>query len=213
MTPIKTGLPIQQPQQPDDQGRNPQVMNAAKMYENQFLREMVKAMRQTVPENEVTPPSMGEKIFRNQLDDQYVDDWVEQGGVGFADVIYKQVMERYMNPPTARPQGPLRPDSPETRSKPIKLETKDMTLKIQTSSKTPTGLEVLAPWGGQILMSRSLEPGLQTILIDHGQGLKSSLVYKGWIGATEGSMVGPGQKLGGLSAQNPELLWRIQEKV
>lgn len=210
---IKSHLPVVQQPQVDEKGRNLQVMKAAQMYENQFLREMVKAMRQTVPENEVLPPSMAEKIFQSQLDDQYVDNWVERGGVGFADQIYQQIIERYMTPPSGRPQGPLAPEDSETRSQPIKIQEKDMTIKIKTSSSAPASLEVKSPWDGQVLMSRTLEPGLQSVLLDHGKGLYSSLVYKGWIGTTEGTQVQAGQKLGGLSIDNREVLWRIQEKV
>jgi flagellar protein FlgJ len=212
MTAINNQLPSVQPHLQEDNPRNPQVMKAAQMYENQFLREMVKAMRQTVPENEVLPPSMAEKIFQNQLDEQYVDNWVDRGGVGFADVIYQQIMERFMTPPGAKPQGPLKPQDPEATSQPIKTQDKDLTIKVKTSSVKPSYLEVLSPWSGKILMSSSPEPGLQTVMIDHGGGLNSSLVYKGWIGTREGAEVQAGQKLGGLSIENREVFWRIHDK-
>lgn len=206
------GIPMQRGPELDAQGRHPQVMDAARMYENHFLREMVKAMRQTVPESEANPMSMAEKIFRGKLDDQYVDDWVQQGGVGFADVIYQQVMDRFFTPPASRPSGPIQPDNPDIKAKPIKVQDNDMTIQIKGAS-APSDREVLAPWGGKVIQADALEGGLKSLILDHGGGLKSSLVYRGWIGTTPGSNIEPGQKLGGLSIQNPELLWRIQSKV
>jgi Rod binding domain-containing protein len=74
-------------------GVNEKVMNVAKMYERQFLGEMFKAMRATVSETE--KPSMAQNIYNSQRDDQYIDAWSEQGGVGFSNIIYDQIMERF----------------------------------------------------------------------------------------------------------------------
>jgi Rod binding domain-containing protein len=189
--------------------RNPEVLNAAKLYETQFLREMVRAMRKASPEgdHELVPKSMAEKIFSEQLDDKYVDDWVDNGGVGFADVIYKQMMETYFRAPEAPMRGPI-PTNKPVESKPISVTEKDMTLQLKV--KNGEKAEITAPWKGQVLMSRPLEHGMQSLLLDHGDGLKSSLVFKGSLLAPEGSEVGAGQRLGLLSPENPSVLWKIQ---
>ncbi len=72
---------------------NEKVMNVAKMYERQFLGEMFKAMRSTVSETD--KPSMAQNIYNSQRDEQYIDAWSEQGGVGFSKVIYDPIMERF----------------------------------------------------------------------------------------------------------------------
>src|SRR4051812_7776266 len=71
-------------------GENPRLREAAKLYEEQFLGEMVKAMRKTVSESDFLKPGMGEKIYRDQLDQQYVENWADQGGIGLADLIVEQ---------------------------------------------------------------------------------------------------------------------------
>lgn len=73
-------------------GRDPRVMNAAKMYERYFLGQMMKAMRSTVAKSELEKPSMGENIYREQLDDQYVESWSERGGIGLADMIHDELV-------------------------------------------------------------------------------------------------------------------------
>lgn len=187
--------------------KNPQVLKAARLYENQFLREMVRAMRKASPENEFMPPSMAEKIFKEQLDDEYVDQWVDSGGVGFADVIYNQLMEKYFSAPGARPQGPV-PMDKKFDAKPIALTEKDMTYQIRLKQGEST--DITAPWSGQVLMSRPLEHGVQSLLLDHGDGLKSSLVFKGSLLIPELTEVEAGQRIGLLSPENPSVLWKLQ---
>lgn len=84
-----------------------QLKEAAKMYEQHFLREMVKAMRKTVPEGEFLKANFAEKLYQEQLDHQYVDAWSESGGVGLADMIYDQIKMRYFSEPQIPVQGPI----------------------------------------------------------------------------------------------------------
>ncbi len=72
--------------------RDQRVLDAARMYEKYFLNQMVKAMRGTVSYSDLQKPSMGEEIYRDQLDDQYVDSWTESGGIGLADMIHDELM-------------------------------------------------------------------------------------------------------------------------
>jgi len=74
--------------------RDPRLLEASRMFEHEFLRQMVKEMRDTVPEDELMPDGVGGKIFKEELDKKYVENWVDGGGVGLADLIYDQVQER-----------------------------------------------------------------------------------------------------------------------
>lgn len=72
------------------------IREAAKMYEQQFLQEMIRAMRKTVQNSEITKPSMGEQIYQDQMFDQYAEQWANQGGNGLADVIYRELKEKLL---------------------------------------------------------------------------------------------------------------------
>src|SRR3954466_11813599 len=76
---------------------NKQLMDASKMYEHHFLQEMVKAMRSTVQESDLNSGGIGDKIYKDQLDDKYVESWSDQGGIGLANMIYDDMMEKYIN--------------------------------------------------------------------------------------------------------------------
>ncbi|MCB9073245.1 MAG: rod-binding protein [Bdellovibrionaceae bacterium] len=80
--------------QPIQNDLDTQLRQAAKMYEQQFLGEMMRAMRKTVEHSEVTKPSMAEKIYQDELYSQYAEKWVDNGGNGLADLIYKELKEK-----------------------------------------------------------------------------------------------------------------------
>ena len=58
----------------------------ADMYEQHFIREMMKQMRSTVSEGGFVKANNAEKIFQEQLDDQYADQWQKSGGIGFSKI-------------------------------------------------------------------------------------------------------------------------------
>lgn len=71
------------------------IRDVAELYEKQFLRDMVKQMRATVPTNEMFKASFAEGYFREQLDQEYVEKWGDKGGIGLGDMIYNQLLDRY----------------------------------------------------------------------------------------------------------------------
>ncbi len=73
-----------------------QIKKAATMYEQQFLQEMMRAMRKTVEHSEITKPSMAEKIYQDEMYNQYAEKWMESGGNGLADLIYKELKEKIL---------------------------------------------------------------------------------------------------------------------
>lgn len=201
-----SALLVTPPETKTQDSRHPKVLEAAKMYEGQFLREMVRAMKKTVPESEFMPESQAEKIFREQLDDQSVDNWVERGGVGMADLIYDQVMEKYAGTANLqRPRGPVSLDK-NTQLQMTKLRPEDITYKIQPSKNS---FDITAPWDAKVIGAQTLDQGLSSLLLDHG-GLKSSLVYKGSLLVPELVEVKAGQRLGLLNPSNEGVLWRVQ---
>jgi peptidoglycan hydrolase FlgJ len=196
------------PAPPDS--RNQKVLQAARMYEQQFLGSMVKAMRQTIGESELQPASMGEKIYRDQLDQNYVEEWSNTGGVGFADMIYNHVMEKYMGqgPNLQRPKGPLPIQG--TSSVNVKVEDEGQRTKIQIqrpqSNNSPSTLT--APWDSKATLVEG--QNLKAYILDHGNGLKSTLAFDGTPVIQNGQLVKAGAKLALLNPQSQEISWNIE---
>jgi len=179
--------------------RDPRLLEAARMYEKQFLREMVKAMRSTVMESDFVEHSQGEKIFREQLDDQYVDQWGSTGGVGLADLIYQNIEERFGSSVKLPPRknfklGPM-PIGPQTgRATAINPTSEGLEIKFRATSKEPNqgigskepnqGIDskepVTSPMGeGTLLAHGSINESERWAKIAHPNGLVSELKFKG----------------------------------
>ena len=100
---IAQAFPIHPPQA---QSEDAQARAVSKKYEEYFLDQMVKAMRKTIVPAE--KPTFAQQLYREQLDQQYVHKWSDQGGIGLAQLIYNQLKERYLDPSTVQPvNGPI----------------------------------------------------------------------------------------------------------
>ena len=190
-----------------------QLRDAAQLYEQHFMREMVKAMRQASPDGGLVEKSMGEKIFSEQLDNQYVENWSGRGGVGLADMIYTHVKERYFpEAQMAKPQGPLplKPESTgaikgEWKMKPLPLTPptmpdsvkNDIKMRFEGQDLPESGRQVQAPWSGKISKAFTAENGVSMVEIEHDQGLVSRMVFPGALdGQKLGQDVAAGAKIG-----------------
>lgn len=79
----------------DDPAYQKKLKDACRGFESMFMQMMWKEMRGTVPENSLFGESQGEKIFKDMLDTEMVDRMSEAGGVGLADMMYKQLTAQY----------------------------------------------------------------------------------------------------------------------
>jgi Rod binding domain-containing protein len=294
--------------------RNKKVEEVAKMYERQFLGEMFKAMRSTVSETD--KPSMAQNIYNSQRDDQYIDAWSEQGGVGFSNIIYDQMMERFfgqtqqghalkkqgmipitdreitkvsqvkngvatpiipesksvkaalsaaeavtvpsavsvspavrrtventepMPAPTPRPAadnrtteervaaGELFPTTatvaatqtkngtdPASATVPAPVVTSQTALQIEVRP-SPTGApaKIQAPWDAVILHSTKMDGSRTAVLLEHGKGLRSTLVFDGVLSAAAqpGQKIPRGEAIGTLNADAKSFLWNLAPQV
>lgn len=171
--------------------RDPRVMDAARMYEKYFLNQMVKAMRSTVKYSDLQKPTMGEEIYRDQLDDQYVDSWTNTGGIGLADMIHDELLGKAQMNKLRREA--MRASKGKTRT-PMALTDRDVLavrrLPTSVSGNGSGGSEtvlvslgktaiarsdapesVRSPWDGEIVQ---IQANHGKVLIDLKVGLKKS---------------------------------------
>jgi flagellar protein FlgJ len=217
--------PVRQPLTPEQQDQK--LQEAAKSLEGHFLREMVKQMRSTVPEGGgFIPTGQGEKIFREQLDQEYVEKWGDKGGIGLADMIHKQLLEKYgamlgITRATEKPRGPIRIDEKSLQQNPLKVQTPSAAGKIGRTSMqfdlqnaALDGKEVTAPWSGHLLGTKQLSPDEYLLEMSHDNGLKSQMVFRGMLEKSlqspqAGAEVQAGQRLGLLSPEAKSFFWTV----
>ncbi len=197
-----------------------QFRDVAQMYEKQFLREMMKSMRSTVSESEFLPASQGEKIFKEQLDQEYVEKWGDRGGIGIADMIYDQLVEKYgdkfgLKKDHIQTHGPLPLNAQsEFKALPIQNNRRDypLTLQFQRDAEKSSGLltELKSPWAGKLANKIKLSTEESLLEIFHDQGAKSQFVFRGEPSSIKvGQSLEQGQTLGLLSPDAKSFFWSL----
>lgn len=213
-------LPNAQTQQERLAKQDGQLREAAKMYEQHFIGQMVRAMRQSVPDGGIVQANFAEKIFREQLDNQYVENWANRGGVGLADMIYNHIKEKYFpqGGGVGTPQGPLplKGQGSTQGGGGIQLKSEkpsQSTFFIEsTSDKNGTqSRQVTSPWQAEVVAHFTHD---QTNVVDlaHSDGLSSRLIFSGTVeNLKAGDKIEPGQKLGALNSAAGGLTWVLQK--
>lgn len=205
--------------------RNAKVDEVAKLYEKQFLREMVKAMRGTVNFG-AEKPSMAENIYRDELDQQYVESWGENGGVGLSDLIYEQIMEKFFATAAGQElksqnKGQGIPLTDRDVSRVIRMKTQtpggnQVPLRVETKpSADGTSGKILAPWDGQVVAKARIEGGKTALTLAHGPKLRSTFVFQGVAGADvqPGAKLSQGSQVATLSPEIHSFLWNLNQSA
>lgn len=197
--------------------KDPRVYDASKMYEKYFLGEMVKAMRATVSEGGLMKSSMTDKIFKDQLDDQYVDKWTEKGGVGLADMIYEELMTKVLNAtrPAERPSGPIAlSDRDVSRVQKMQTAMSNQTAMRVELKPTEVGAgpgQIKAPWDSKVLTTTKVD-GKTTVLLEHDGGVRSALIFDGVPTQLKpGQTLKKGDALGVLNPEVKSFFWNVSQ--
>lgn len=205
---------------PEQKSPEQKLRDVSDMYEKHFLREMMKAMRSTVHEGGFVQSNQAEKIFKEQLDEQYVEKWGSRGGIGLSDMIYKQLMDKFgvmmgIKAPVVKPQGPLPLDAKsEYRVNPFQHPGKQHSLsyRIDVSVENKgTEKNVKAPWDGVLIGKKTLADEQTLVEVGHDNGLKSQMVFKGSLSKiSTGEKLQAGDTLGFLSSEAKSLYWTVE---
>ncbi len=198
----------------------------ANLYEKHFIREMMKQMRATVHESGFIKQNNAEKIFRDQLDDQYADKWGSAGGIGLSNLIYDQLMDKYgvsmgLKKGLDKPQGPIELDHKVNFSGQVRgasaAEASNETITFKLQSPDNQKSELKNPWAGTLLDKKYLEMDQMRYHIKHDNGLESLILTRGTgLGPEQklslGDTIEAGQQLGWVSSAS-HLFWTIKPNV
>lgn len=73
-----------------------ELKEACQGFEAMYMELMYKKMRDTVPEDELFGDSNADKIWQSMLDSEMMQQAAKSGGVGVADMLYKQLKPQVM---------------------------------------------------------------------------------------------------------------------
>ena len=208
----------------------------SELYEKHFIREMMKQMRATVHEGGFVKQNNAEKIFREQLDDQYADQWSKSGGIGLSQLIYDQLIDKFgtqmgIKQKVEKPQGPINFNSKSNFSGVTSVGSQaprafaenqlDLSPNTQMTFKflTPENekVELVSPWAGVLLDKKFMDMDQMQYRIKHDNGLESLILTRGTgLGSSPnlslGDTIQAGQQLGWASSASP-LFWTVKPIV
>ena len=207
---------------PPDQ--DAKLREVAKKYEKYFLKEMYKAMKKTVNQNGYLKPSMGEKIYQDHLDQEYIEVWGNKGGIGLNQVIYKELKEKILpriygapqrvHPSQIKPMNAKPEIFPLSEPQPEKVEKKpqDLGFKIELpATKNDKVTKVLTPLDGVVTSLKKVS-GNVIAQLDHGNGTRSELSFQGDPRVVQpGNLLKKGDVIGHAQGPNRTLIWNIEQ--
>lgn len=206
------------------------LRDVAQLYEKHFLREMVKAMRSSVSESELVQKGMGEKIYAEQLDNEYVEQWGGAGGVGLSELIYQNIKQKYFPDQAPHPtsQGEILPiekkeifkieqaPSSVQDAKTYELDEppseggKTSSYKIKLNPYVASRV-VKAPSDGRIVSQFRFDDQFTQFNIEHQNGISSTLTLNGKsVIRPDQTEVSAGQDLAILSPEAKEFFWVLK---
>ena len=77
-----------------DSGDDQQLKKVCKDFESIILNMMYKQMKATIPKSDLIEKSTATEIYESMLDDKLVEEAAKNGGIGLADMLYKQLSSR-----------------------------------------------------------------------------------------------------------------------
>lgn len=205
-----------------DEVSKEKLREVADMYEKHFIKEMMKQMKSTVSEGTgMFKKNNAEKIFQEQLDDEYSTQWNKQGRFGMSDMIYDQLMDRYgsqfgLKENLEKPSGPIELNQKKHEIKDLK-STNEFSIKIE--SKVPAGSTkenqtVKNPWAGTLQSKEMMNEDHTLYKIKHDNGLESLIMIQGGSSdktrfLSSGDYLQAGDELG-LAQETSPLFWTVR---
>lgn len=76
-------------------GDEKKLLEVCRDFESIFIKQMLDAMRNTVPESELTGGSLTEDIFEDMLYDEYAKEMSRTANLGIAEMMYQQLSKNH----------------------------------------------------------------------------------------------------------------------
>ncbi|OYZ17784.1 MAG: hypothetical protein B7Y39_14745 [Bdellovibrio sp. 28-41-41] len=219
MIKVQKGLPLNEPVTTEKV--KTQFRDVSDMYEKHFLRELMKSMRSSVQESGLVKVNGAEKIFREQLDNEYVEKWGEKGGIGISDMIYKDLVDKFgerygLKEHQAKPTGPLMLTEKDTLNMKRSYDKSTQKLEFQFDSlkKDQAGaVEAVNPWSGVLSKKVQLSADEYFLEVNHDNGLTSQMKFKGLAQPLKvNDRLETGDKIGILSQDTNEFFWNLKNQ-
>lgn len=81
------------------------LLEVSREFEGIFLRQLLRQMRATVPRSDLVQASFGREVFEGMQDDLLAGEMSKSGGIGLAEMLYRQLTWNNRSGPATRANG------------------------------------------------------------------------------------------------------------
>lgn len=208
-----------------------QLERAAAMLEGVFLRQLLKVMRETVPESPLFGENLGQSVYTQMFDEAVAEEVSRGEGMGLRPILLAQLGGAGIRPPAsarraaaalrsvaaldAPPREPAASSAPAAllggvsfsapeRPEPVRLRDPDGKLTTPLAGTALDGDRLNAPRGAEVRAAGSGEvvaSGQGWLVIDHGRNLRTHYQGLGRVQTQVGDLVLRGQAVGTAGAE------------
>jgi murein DD-endopeptidase MepM/ murein hydrolase activator NlpD len=198
------------------------LREAAKEFEALFLYQMMKVMRETIEESELTDTGMGSSVYTELFDQELARSMADRGALGIADLLIRGLSDRGQAPEEIlQPESSDRPPAalPPVETKSDAQDIPDFQLPVHAHFSSafgprkdpfthetrmhrgvdiaaPEGTEVRAAQAGRVVYS-GYQPGYgNLVVVEHSGGFETRYAHLGSLSVRAGDTLLEKQVLG-----------------
>jgi flagellar protein FlgJ len=94
------------------------LKKASTEFEALFIQEILKFMRQTIPQSGLAGPGAGKEVYQSLLDQELSKSLAKKGGLRIGEMVYRQMVRKEeKKTPSPGPMNPLPPMKSEPEEK------------------------------------------------------------------------------------------------
>lgn len=216
---MKIALHSALPMKPDSASPEAKLKEVAALYEKEFMRQMVKSMRSTVGSGGLVKENQTEKLFTEELYNNYAEQMSDRGDQQLRKHIYQNLLQQFGARLGVKQEEQFKgimplPSSLQKNAKmqDYVIDSQTLMRKIDLSEKGPNSWELTLPFAGQVTsLHRGEDQEFSIIEIKHDHQIQSQFRFLGEPKVKVGDYLQSHKKIAELSQSAKSLIWEMKQ--
>lgn len=195
------------------------LKEVAALYEKEFMRQMVKSMRSTVGNGSLVKENQTEKMFTEELYNNYAEKMSDHGDQQLRKHIYQNLVQQFGARLGIKQDNNLKGVIPLPLALQKNVKTHDYLVdqntlmrKIDLSGLKPADWELTMPFSGQVSgVYRGNDQEFSIIDIKHDQNIESQFRFLGESKVQVGDYLQSNQKIAELNQSARGFIWQLKQ--
>lgn len=212
---LRSTLPIK----PEAGSPETKLKEVAELYEKEFMRQMVKAMRSTVGGGGLVKENQTEKLFTEELYNNYAEQMSERGDQTLRKHIYENLLQQFGAKLGINQENQIKGvmPLPESLQKMAKaqdyiIDHQTLMRKIDLSDNKSGEWQLTLPFSGQVTnLHRGAQQEFSILEITHSPNLQSQFRFLGESKVKLGDYLKADDLIANLNPAGHSLIWQIKQ--